>query len=119
MAYNLKQLFSSVKNVYETVLGYLSIVVYLIVSLPAIPFIFSGVLNIFSEQPIQSPKWIKWPRGKHNGQRIDGFLISLKIHFLWWHWKPVYSFNSGEPYFIWLFFSIRAMANYDHKRQIK
>lgn len=56
---------------------------------------------------------MKWPTGKYNGKRIDGFKVSLEVHLLWWNWKPVFSANFGEPYFIWLCFSIRARLNFE------
>lgn len=58
-------------------------------------------------------KFMKWPTGKYNGKRIDGFKVSAKIHLLWWNWLPKASFNFGEPYFIWLCFTFRAEASYE------
>jgi hypothetical protein len=27
---------------------------------------------------------ISWPRGRYNGQRIEGFEIKIQVHVLWW-----------------------------------
>lgn len=56
--------------------------------------------------------WYKWPRGKYNGRRIDGFRFSFSLHLLRWYWKPKMSWNFGEPYFIWFCFNLRVEANY-------
>lgn len=53
-----------------------------------------------------------WPRGKYNGSRIDGFKVSISLHVLSWFFKPRFSMNFGEPYLVWLFFTIRAELNY-------
>jgi len=53
-----------------------------------------------------------FPIGKYNGRPIDGFEISFRIHLLWWEWKPILKYNFGEPYFIWLCFSIRAKLSF-------
>lgn len=56
---------------------------------------------------------MRWPRGKYNGQRIEGFKVSFCLHLLNWFWKPEISSNWGEPYFIWLCISIRLYVQYD------
>lgn len=56
---------------------------------------------------------MKWPTGKYNGRRIDGFLVSLELHLLWWAWRPRIQWNFGEPYAIWLCFTCRARPSYD------
>lgn len=48
-----------------------------------------------------------WPRGKYNGNYIQGFEFKFQLHFLWWKWKPIFRWNFGEPFFIWLCFSFR------------
>lgn len=55
---------------------------------------------------------MKWPRGRWNGQKTDGFLVSFKVHVLWWIWRPLWSWNFGMPYFIWLCFSLRAETSF-------
>lgn len=56
---------------------------------------------------------LRWPRGKYNGWRLDGFKVSFHVHLLWWRWRPIYGWNFGMPYFIWLCFSVRAEASYE------
>lgn len=55
---------------------------------------------------------MKWPRGKYNGRRIEGFKISFAVHVLTWYWKPAFNTKYGEPYFIWLCFTFRAYPEY-------
>lgn len=55
---------------------------------------------------------VKWPRGRYNGQRIDGFQVSFRVHLLWWRWRPVIRWNYGEPYFIWLCVSLRGEMSF-------
>lgn len=57
-------------------------------------------------------RFVRWPKGKYNGQRIDGFKLSFHLHILWWNWKPVFKLNYGEPYFIWLCFSVRGYLSF-------
>lgn len=57
-------------------------------------------------------RFFRWPRGRYNGKRIDGFQVSFSIHLLWWTWRPIISLNHGEPCFLWLFFSLRFYASY-------
>lgn len=55
---------------------------------------------------------VAWPKGKYNGQIIQGIRLSLQIHVLSWRFIPVFSWNYGEPYLIWLCFTLRAKAEY-------
>lgn len=54
----------------------------------------------------------KWPRGKHNGQRIVGFAVKLIVEVDYVCWLPRASWNFGNPYLIWLIFNLRAEARY-------
>ena len=58
---------------------------------------------------------MKWPRGKYNNLKIEGFRISFAVHVLRWHFKPIFNKNYGEPYFIWLCFTIRAYLEFAHR----
>jgi hypothetical protein len=55
---------------------------------------------------------MNWPKGRYNGMKIDGFMVSFKIHVLWWNWKPIINIKYGQPYFIWLCFSLRGELSY-------
>lgn len=55
---------------------------------------------------------MRWPRGKHNGQRIEGFELKFKVHLTWWNWKPLAMWNFGEPAIFWLCFTWRAYVAY-------
>jgi hypothetical protein len=55
---------------------------------------------------------VAWPKGKYNGQMIQGFRLSLQIHVLSWRFIPVFNWYFGEPYLIWLCFTLRAKAEY-------
>lgn len=55
---------------------------------------------------------MRWPRGKYNGKRIDGFYVSLQLHLLYWQWRPLFQRNWGEPYFIWLCFTLRGAKSF-------
>ena len=55
---------------------------------------------------------MRWPRGKYNGRRIEGFQLLLKLHLLWWRWKPLMHWNFGEPRFTWLCITIMASPKY-------
>jgi len=55
----------------------------------------------------------RWPRGKYNGWRIEGFKISFAVHLLTWFFRPIVKWNYGEPFFIWLCFSIRGYREFD------
>ncbi len=63
---------------------------------------------------------MRWPRGKYNGERIIGFNVSLSLKLPedWdiarWLLIPRVSWNFGNPYFIWLIFTLRAEARYTH-----
>lgn len=57
--------------------------------------------------------FMKWPKGKYNGLRIDGFSISITLHLLWWVWAPIISMNFGEPYLVWLCISVRLKLNFE------
>lgn len=54
----------------------------------------------------------RWPRGKYNGRRIQGIKVSLAVHILEWRWRPAVSLNFGEPYLIWLCFTVRFSCEY-------
>lgn len=56
---------------------------------------------------------MKWPTGKYNGKRIQGCQVSFYLHLLYWQWAPRLRWNFGEPYLIWLCFSLRLKAHYD------
>ena len=58
---------------------------------------------------------MKWPRGRYNGRRIVGAGCSLAFHVSPSYLRPRVSWNSGEPYFIWLIFTIRWWLVYDYK----
>ena len=55
----------------------------------------------------------RWPRGRYNGRRIEGFQISLSVHLLYWFFRPRCAMNFGEPYVMWLCFTLRAKAEYE------
>ena len=56
---------------------------------------------------------MRWPRGRFNGKRIDGFGLQFRLHLRWWHWKPRASWNLGQPYLLWLCFTLRAEPSYE------
>lgn len=56
---------------------------------------------------------MQWPRGKYNGQRIGGFRVQIIINILYWWWRPRWSWNFGEPYFLWLFLGVRANREFE------
>lgn len=64
-------------------------------------------------QPVVSR--FRWPRGRYNGKRIDGFSLRFDVHLLWWVWKPIAEYNHGEPFLLWLCFTIRARARYANR----
>ena len=43
---------------------------------------------------------IRWPRGRYNGDRIDGFKVSLRLHLSYWWWRPRIAWNHGAPYIL-------------------
>jgi hypothetical protein len=49
---------------------------------------------------------LRWPRGRYNGDRIDGLEARASVHLLWWRWFPILKWNFGAPYFHWLCFSL-------------
>jgi hypothetical protein len=55
---------------------------------------------------------MRWPRGKYNGRRIEGFRLHFVLHVLDWYWKPLLHWNHGEPRFSWLCFTWMACAQY-------
>lgn len=55
---------------------------------------------------------MRWPRGRYNGRRIDGFQVTFHMHLLWVRWLPRLSWNYGEPYFLWLWFTLRATPSW-------
>jgi hypothetical protein len=58
---------------------------------------------------------LRWPRGRYNGSRIDGFKITFSVHLLWWTWLPRFSWRLGMHYFIWLCFTLRHEASYEDR----
>lgn len=55
---------------------------------------------------------MKWPTGRYNGRRIEGFAFRFRLHALFWYWRPRIGWNFGEPYFRWLCFSMDARPEY-------
>lgn len=55
---------------------------------------------------------MRWPRGKYNGRRIEGFRVHFVLHVIDWYWKPLMQWNHGEPRFSWLCFTWMASAQY-------
>ena len=55
---------------------------------------------------------MKWPKGKYNGEYIQGIRISLQIHVLDWYFLPRFNWYFGEPYLIWICFTLRAKTEY-------
>lgn len=55
---------------------------------------------------------MKWPRGKYNGRRIEGFSLLFKVHLLWWKLVPIAHWNHGEPRLTWLCFTLIVAAEY-------
>lgn len=53
---------------------------------------------------------MNWPRGKHNGQRIVGFEIKIKLDVTFWMLTA--SWNYGEPYVFIGPLRIQVSANY-------
>lgn len=64
---------------------------------------------------------MKWPRGRYNGQRIEGFKVSfsLRVLSLREFIRPHIAWNFGEPCIIWLFFAIRAKLEFEASRPPK
>ncbi len=50
---------------------------------------------------------MRWPRGRHNGQRIAGVDIKFRLNVFWWAWefKPRYfgtfRLHAG-PFHLWI-----------------
>lgn len=55
---------------------------------------------------------MRWPRGRYNGLRIDGFEVTFRLHLLWCPWRPKASWNYGQPYFHWLWFTFRVQLSW-------
>lgn len=55
---------------------------------------------------------MRWPRGRFNGRRIEGFDLTFQLHLLWWRWRPRIAWNFGQPYIIWLCFSLRGQLSF-------
>ena len=55
----------------------------------------------------------RWPRGKYNNQRIEGFGIKFQLRVFSWYWKPRIHWKYGEYYFLWLCFALRYETEYD------
>ena len=55
---------------------------------------------------------MRWPRGKYNGRRIEGFKVSLHLHLLRWYLIPRWSVKNAEAYCLWLCWTVRAEASY-------
>lgn len=56
---------------------------------------------------------LRWPRGRYNGQRIQGFKVSVAVHVLDWVWRPRLGWNFGQPYVRWLCVTIRGETEYE------
>ena len=56
---------------------------------------------------------MNWPTGKYNGRRIDGFKISFSLHLLYFAMKPILNLKYGQPYLIWLCFTLRAELEFE------
>lgn len=54
-----------------------------------------------------------WPRGRYNGQRIEGLKLSLTLHVLDWRAFPLLRWNRGEPFLIWLCLTVRGACRYE------
>jgi hypothetical protein len=53
-----------------------------------------------------------FPKGKYNGEIIDGFKISFHLHLLRWYFMPKFGGNGGQPFVMWLCFTIRFEESY-------
>ena len=53
-----------------------------------------------------------WPKGKYNGQFIQGFSFTFMLHVLYWKWRPLYFWNYGQPKLQWLCFTLKVEAKY-------
>lgn len=57
---------------------------------------------------------MRWPRGKHNGQRIVGVSIKVVVTVTDWLWRPMIGHHCGA--FHWLFWRCWAQPEYDERR---
>lgn len=55
---------------------------------------------------------MRWPRGRYNGRRIEGFRVHFTLHLLDWRIKPLLHWNHGEPRLSWLCFTWMAAPAY-------
>jgi len=55
---------------------------------------------------------MRWPRGRYNGRRIEGFRVHFTLHLLFWRFRPLMHWNHGEPRFTWLCFTWMAAPEY-------
>lgn len=55
---------------------------------------------------------MRWPRGKYNGRRIEGFKVHFTLHLFYWQFRPLLHWNHGEPRFSWLCFTWMAAPAY-------
>lgn len=60
---------------------------------------------------------MKWPRGKYNGHKIQGFSFVFRLRVLRWVFIPKFDWNFGEPYFLWLCFQIRFETEYKYEHK--
>ena len=60
-------------------------------------------------------KRIKWPKGKYNGQRVEGFQITFVLHLLYWKWVPILYCKFGLFYTVWLCFTVRCQTEYERE----
>lgn len=57
---------------------------------------------------------MRWPHGKHNGRRIVGFHVEVKLDVTRWHWWPVFENQHGPIAVHWLCFYSWWNANFDY-----
>lgn len=53
-----------------------------------------------------------WPRGRHNGRRIVGFTVKLRVDVLGFRLLPHAEWGYGAPMVRWLVFALFAEAVY-------
>ena len=58
---------------------------------------------------------MKWPKGRHNGQRITGIYLRFMVDILWWSWVPHFG-NRYARGFHWLCFHFWFDWQYDERR---
>ncbi len=73
---------------------------------------FKGGELMNNLQVINVKKCRWWPKGKYNGEPIQGFRLSLALHILYWRLLPKVGWNFGMPCFVWLCFTFRAEVEY-------